>query len=650
MRIFKVISTVFLLLLGLLTAVLATLLLKNKQALNRARSQLSPPVATINSNGRFYRDLNNNGRLDIYEDRTRPVDERVEDLLSQMTLEEKAGLMMQPMINAGKGGSLIERSRVMMPAGTSEMVVNRQIKHFNIVMSDSIADMANWYNEMQKLAEKTRLGIPVTISSDPRHSASDVPGTSIATKGFSRWPDPLGLAATRDENLVERFGDVARQEYLAGGIRTALHPMADLATEPRWARMGGCFGEDAALSSQMTAAYIRGFQKGSDGVGPQSVSCMVKHFPGGGPQKDGWDPHFSYGRDQVYPGDNFDYHLPPFEAAFAAGVEQVMPYYSIPVGQTAEDVAMSYNKEIVTGLLREKYGFEGVICTDWMIVEPLNTLGVVPVMKATAWGVEHLSARERYQKALDAGIDQFGGQLNPQHLIDLVCDGAIPESRLDASARRILRLKFKMGLFDNPYIDIDALQSNAGTVEFVRAGLEAQLKSVVLLKNENNVLPLGSRPKLYIENIKPEIANKYGDVVATPEEADLAILRLVTPYQKPRGRNILEGYFHQGDLDFKSPEKERILKILNSVPTIVDIYLERAAVFPEIAAAAKGVFGTFGVNDDVLLQVAFGQSKPTGKLPMELPSSMDAVRAQKEDVPYDSENPLFSFGFGLSYD
>ena len=649
MKLLKILAAVLLALLALISTVIAAIFLKNKRRVKRAARRLTPEVATINMKGRRYRDLNNNGRMDVYEDSSRPIEERVEDLLRQMTLAEKAGLMMQPMISAGKEGELVEMPNFMMSAGTSEMVVNREIKHFNIVNADSILEMAIWHNNIQKLAEKTRLGIPVTISSDPRHSASDVPGTSISTEGFSQWPDPMGLAAARDETLVEQFGDIARQEYLAVGIRAALHPMADLATEPRWARISGTFGEDAGIASKLTAAYIRGFQNGSDGVGPQSVSCMVKHFPGGGPQKDGWDPHFSYGRDQAYPGDNFDYHLPPFEAAFAAGVEQVMPYYGIPVGQTNEDVGMAFNREIITGLLREKYGFEGVICSDWMIAESQKLMDAVPVMQATAWGVEHLSVRERYQKALNAGIDQFGGQLNPQHIIDLVRDGEIAEERLDESVRRILRLKFKLGLFDNPYIDIDALPGRTGTDDFMQAGVEAQRRSVVLLKNEGDLLPLNGRPKLYIENIKPETAELYADLVEDPQEADMAILRLVTPYEKPRGKGFLERFFHQGDLDFKSPEKERILAILNSVPTVVDIYLDRAAVFPEIAAAAQAVFGTFGVTDEVLLQGVFGQFKPAGKLPVELPSSMDAVRAQKEDVPYDSENPLFVFGFGLTY-
>ena len=586
-----------------------------------------------------FRDLNKNGRLDPYEDPSRPIDERVEDLLSQMTLEEKAGMMMHAMIMPGAFDAAPPFGP---PITTHEMVVNRHMSYFNVLFAPDAVALAAWYNQLQKLAEDTRLGIPITISTDPRHSVQNNPGAALTLDGFSLWPDPLGFGAIGEEAIAEGFGDIARQEYLAVGIRTALHPMADLATEPRWGRMNGTFGEDADLAGRLTAAYIRGFQ--GEGVGPNSVSCMVKHFPGGGPQKNGLDAHFDYGKDQAYPGDNFEYHLLPFGPAFAAGAEQVMPYYGIPLGQTSEDVAMSFNKEIITDLLRGRYGFDGIVCTDWLIME-----GYADVFEPRAWGVEHLSVKGRYLKTLDAGIDQYGGENNPQPLVELVRDGQVNEARLDESVRRLLHLKFKMGLFDNPYVDETAVPHSVGKPEFVAAGELAQRKSVVLLKNEG-VLPLNGRPRIYIENINPETAAQYGQVVATPQEADFAILRLNTPYQPPRGNDMLENFFHQGDLDFKEPEKSRILEIMNSVPTIVDIYLERAAVMPEIAAASVGLLATFSVADTAVLDVVWGKFNPTGKLPIELPSSMEAVRAQKEDVPYDSENPLFPFGHGLSYE
>jgi beta-glucosidase len=402
----------------------------------------------------------------------------------------------------------------------------------------------------------------------------------------------------------------------------------------------------------MTAAYIRGFQ--GETLGGKSVSCMVKHFPGGGPQEDGLDPHFAWGKRQVYPGDNFEYHLTPFEAAFGAGVEQVMPYYGIPVGQTSEDVAMSFNGDIITSLLRARYGFDGVVCTDWQIVEGHKILGGIEVMAPRAWGVEELSVPERYAKAIAAGVDQFGGQESPQHLVELVRTGTVTEDRIDESARRILTIKFKLGLFDDPYVDTAAVGSAAGTEEFREMGLEAQRKSVVLLKNGqladgSAALPVREGAKLYVENVAAEVAERYGELVETPADADLAVLRLNTPYQ-PKGRGFLARLFHHGDLDFKGKEKDRILRVLESVPGIVDIHLERAAVFPEIAERAVGLLATFGVTDEILMDAVFGGLNPTGKLPIELPSSMEAVRAQKADVPYDSEDPLFDFGHGLSYE
>ena len=338
------------------------------------------------------------------------VEERVEDLLARMTLEEKCGLMFHTIIALNPDGTLVEGVGPFGVMSTSDMVAGRQMNHFNILRGAEPRAMAEWHNRLQQLAEETRLGIPVTISSDPRHAFSDNPLTSFMASTFSQWPEQPGLAATRDEALVEEFGDIARQEYLAVGIRVALHPMADLATEPRWARANGTFGEDAALAAQMVAAYIRGFQGAT--MGPQSVACMTKHFPGGGPQKDGEDPHFPYGREQVYPGDNFDYHLIPFEAAFAAGTSQIMPYYGMPVGARYEGVALEevgfgFNKDVITSLLRQKYGFDGIVCTDWGLLTDSEIAG--QAMAARAWGIEHLSRPERARKALEAGVDQFGG-------------------------------------------------------------------------------------------------------------------------------------------------------------------------------------------------------------------------------------------------
>lgn len=381
--------------------------------------------------------------------------------------------------------------------------------------------------------------------------------------------------------------DIARQEYLAVGIREALHPMADLATEPRWPRVSGTFGEDANLSARMIKAYILGFQ--GTKLGHNSVACMTKHFSGGGPQKEGLDPHFQYQKGQVYPGKNFDYHLIPFEAAFDAKTAAIMPYYGVPMDQTSENVGFSYNKDIITKLLRDKYKFDGVVCTDWGLVSDTH-MGPV-LWPARAWGVENLNEIQRVKKIIDSGCDQFSGENCPQYIVALVKEGQIKESRINQSIRRLLRQKFILGLFDNPYIDVDNATKIVGRDDFRKLGETTQLRSMTLLKNDIK-LPLAtdSKLKIYVKNVAAKAASKYGTIVALPEQADIAIIRLNTPWVPLDTDNPFAKGFHHGDLDFKGKDLEEVLTLCKTVPTIVDIYLDRPAVFPEINAAAKGVF------------------------------------------------------------
>ncbi|HBY85924.1 MAG TPA: beta-glucosidase [Colwellia sp.] len=626
-----------------------------------AKNDIGPEAPTLTANGYTYRDLNKNGELDVYEDSRQPIDRRVSDLIDQMNIEEKAGLMFQPPMTFGENAEIIEGMNMSMGYGTYDIINSRLVNHFNLMGSAPIDEMARWHNEIQKLAEQTRLGIPVSISTDPRHSLRDgKSATSVRTEGFSLWPEPIGFGAIGDEAVAEEFGRIANIEYRAVGIRLALHPMADLATEPRWARGIGTFGEEAELSSKLVAGYIKGFQ--GENIGKSSVLTMVKHFPGGGPQRDGLDAHQFYGAEQAYPGDNFDYHLKPFQAAFDVGAAQVMPYYGIPNGQTSEDVAMSYNKEIITDMLRGDFGFDGVVCTDWGIVTSKG-FGPIVAMRARAWGLEGLSESDRFKKALDAGVDQFGGEELPGFIVDLVESGQVSEGRINTSIRRILKDKFRLGLFDDPYVDVAMADKIAGTDEFMKAGALAQRKSLVLLKNQEKVvatesaeysLPLAKNIKVYIEGLSKESTSKYAQVVNNLEDADVAILHVKAPHRAPRtdlgfGENIIETILNQGDLDFKGEELAHIDAVMAAKPTVVVIYLERPSVIPSIAANAIGILGEFGATDEAMLDVLFGDFNPTGKLPFEMPRSMAAVEAQFEDVPHDSVDPLFNFGHGLSY-
>jgi beta-glucosidase len=599
-----------------------------------------------------FRDLNKNGKLDIYEDARQPAELRIKDLLAQMTIEEKAGMMFYSPVQVNKDGTIEAQPAKdflssISPVGINEIDKHR-ITHFNLFSVPAPDTLAIWYNRLQQYEEKTRLGIPLTIASDPRNQGAGG-FFSQSAKTFSIWPDPLGLAAIGDEKSVEDFANISRQEYLAVGIRQCLHPQVDLATEPRWPRISGTFGEDAQLTSRLTIAYINGYQ--GIKLDSNSVACMTKHFPGGGPQKNGLDPHFEFQKGQVYPGNNFNYHLIPFEAAFKAGTAAIMPYYGVPMGQqNVEEVGFSYNKAIITGLLRKKYSYDGVVCTDWGLVSDVK-LGSVN-FAARAWGVEKLNTEERVQKLIEAGIDQLGGENLPDIIVKLVKEGKLSEQRIDSSVVRLLRLKFQLGLFDNPFVDAKKAGEIVGNPEFKKAGEDAQRRSFTLLKNDSHILPLTpDKLKIYVKNVDAKIAAAYGTVVDDPKKADIAIIRLKTPsYTIPEAKgNPIAGMFHFGDLDFKGKELEDILLLEKTVPTVVDIYLDRAAVIPEISKYSKALIANYGSSDAALLDVLFGKYKPGGHLPLELPSSMDAVRNQKEDMPYDSKDPLYKFGFGLSY-
>jgi beta-glucosidase len=596
-----------------------------------------------------WRDLNKNGKLDVYEDSRQPVEARVNDLLRQMTLEEKAGEMFINGARVNDDGSIEDKPAKGMFAfapNALRLMKEKKMNHFNLWAVPSMPALAKWYNAMQRYAsDSTRLGIPITIASDPRnHFSNQIFAMSANT--FTQWCEPLGLAAIGDEAVTKQFADISRQEYLAVGIREALHPQVDLATEPRWPRISGTFGEDAQLAARMAKAYIQGYQ--GEKLGPNSVATMTKHFSGGGPQKEGLDPHFPFQKGQVYPGHNFNYHLIPFEAAFAAHTAAIMPYYGVPMGQTSEDVGFSFNKEIITGLLRNKYHYDGVVCTDWGLVTDTHMGNTV--WPARAWGVENLSEKDRVKKIIDAGVDQFGGENCPEYVIQLVKEGKISEARIDLSVKRLLRQKFELGLFDNPFVDESKVNDVFTNQAFKQAAEASQRRAMTLLKNDNRILPLQpGKLKIYVRNIDPNVAARYGTVVEKPEEADIAILRLNTAFYPVESPIMMARMFHHGDLDFKGVQKDSILQLLKTVPTIVDIYLDRPAVIPEISQQAKGLLADFGASDAAVLDVIFGKFKPGGHLPIELPSSMEAVRNQKEDVPYDSKDPLYKFGFGLSY-
>jgi beta-glucosidase len=613
----------------------------SKMKASLAQASIATPIKV---DGEAFRDLNRNGSLDPYEDYRIAAADRVEDLLSQMTLEEKVGQMFHPPV-------LIEPDPLFrvfleaMNAGTSieELISRKSLTHFNFYGGASPDNIAKRLNELQQIAERTRLGIPLSISSDPVHEVPRGGGiASFTLDGVSKWPSQLGFAAGRDASMLEAFGKIAAAEYRAMGFTTALHPMSDMATEPRWARNFGTFGSDAELSAEMTVAYMKGFQGNS--LSDQSVMTMVKHFPGGGPQLDGLDPHLKSGESQVYPGNNFDYHLAPFIAAIENDMRVVMPYYGIPTGQTDEDVAMAFNRYILTDLLRDQLGFDGVVCTDWGVIT------------GRVWGVEPLTVEERYLKSIEAGVDQYGGESEPAYIIDLVDRGIINESRIDASVRRILKNKFDLGLFETPFVDEAAVAERVNLAEYTSLGMTAQRNAVVLLDNDASALPLAPETRIFVDGLDSDVAASYASLVNSPEDADVVLLFLNTVFNgnQPAGTDstfdqMMATRFPDTNLAFDAEivSKATSYSEVSQLVTLVD--LNRPAILTDLKEVSTALVGTFGVSDEAMLDIVFGRHNPTGKLPFELPSSMAEVEAQLEDMADDTENPLFPYGWGLGY-
>ncbi len=603
------------------------------------------PVTSTAPDGTAYRDLNHNGQLDPFEDPRLSTQLRVEDLLGRLSLPEKAGLMFHTVIEAGDDGEVLASPGKISKSGAAEVVLGRHLNHFNVHLLPEPRVAARWANNLQLLAEQAPHGIPVTISSDPRHAFFENSGVSFAARGLSQWPEPIGLAALRDPARVRRFAEIVNAEYRALGIRAALHPTVDLATEPRWGRQAGTLGQDPELVTELAVAYLDGLQQGR--VGRSSVACTTKHFPGAGPQAGGEDAHFPYGREQVYPAGRFADHLRPFRAMIAAGTSAIMPYYGMPVGleldgEPIEQVGFGFNAQITTALLRGELGFDGVVCTDWELVND-NHVGE-QVLPARAWGVEHLDPAGRMERILQAGADQFGGEECVELLVGLVESGRVPQSRLDESARRLLAVKFDLGLFDNPFVDEAAAELVVGSADFLAEGHRAQTESVTVLTNAG-LLPLRPGLRVYAEGFDAAALGPAVERVTLPEEADVAIVRLMAPFE-PRADLFLEAWFHQGGLDFPPGLVVRLQLIAAHCPLLVDVTCDRPAILTPLLDIATAITVSYGTRDAAYADAVTGRVPPLGRLPFDLPASMADVRAHPEDQP-GFDQPLFASGHGL---
>ena len=540
-----------------------------------------------------FKDLNQNGALDPYEDWRLPADPRAKDLASKMTVQQLAGLMLysahQAVPGAGGffpstyGGKPFSQSGANpwdLSDQQKDFLTNDDLRHVLVTTLQSPEIAARWNNDVQALVEGIGLGIPANNSSDPRHDARGYANYTGGEKRVSLWPTSLGLAATFDPAVVRQFGRMAALEYRALGITTALSPQIDLATEPRWWRFNGTFGEDPRLATDLARAYVDGFQTSegkaviAGGWGYESVNAMVKHWPGGGTGEAGRDGHVAAGKYAVYPGHDFALQLTPFSegglklAGPTATAAAVMPYYTISFNQDTahgENVGNNFSRFMITDLLRGKYGFDGVVCTDWGVT---HDEGAVDVLSGMPWGVEGLTEAQRHYKALMAGVDQFGGNNDAKPVIEAYQMGvqehgeAFMRARFEASAVRLLRNMFRTGLFENPYLDVEHTAQTVGRPDFVAAGYQAQLKSLVLLKNQGAVLPLKRGARVYLpqrhvpasrdflgnespardeDPLNLDVARQYFEVTNDPGGADAAVVVINGP-QTAAQMGIANGY------------------------------------------------------------------------------------------------------------
>ncbi len=616
------------------------------------------PVIVVD--GLRFRDLDRNAVLTPYEDWRLPTEQRVDDLVRRMTLAEKAGTMMHgslPAKDSVIGASTLGYDR----AAVTRMVADLKITSAITRLAVSPRRMAEENNALQAIAAGTRLGIPLTISTDPRHHFQTVVGASSGAGGYSQWPETLGFAALRDPALMRRFADVARREYRATGIHQALSPQADLFSEPRWSRGTGTFGSNPAVARTLVHAYVAGFQGGENGLTRDGVMAVVKHWVGYGANPDGFDGHNRYGRMAVLDNASLQKHIEPFKGAFAAHVAGVMPTYDILTGVTiagkpVEPVAAGFNRQLLD-LLRTRYRFDGIILSDWGITRDCSSECAAPTRAqgpaeiAMPWGVETLSPRDRFVKGIAAGLDQFGGVETPGVLIDAVRAGIVSEARIDRSVARILAVKFRLGLFENPMTDPDAAARIVGNPDVQREARTVQAAAQVLLKNDGALLPLRAGTRVHLTGIDAAAARAHGLIVVDdPARADVALVRADTPYEKLHPLHFFGSRQHEGRLDLRPGDKDydTVLRLARIRPVVMAISLDRPAILTQVAGSARAIIANFGIDDDALLTAVTGTVAPRGRLPFELPRSMDAVQRQDPARPDDSRQPLYAFGAGLA--
>lgn len=614
--------------------------------------------SVLEVDGYQFIDLNGNGELDVYEDWRQDAETRAADLVSQMTVREKIAQMQHPTYLPRADGKIAPYLKEYCSEYGIGMLLIREL--------NSVEAAATTMNTIQEYAESSRLGVPVLVSMDSVHGLSYVSGATVT-------PHNLALAATRDEALVTKLAEIARDEHLAVGVRMTLSPEADIASEPRWGRVMETFGEDPDLVTQMVTAQVVAFQNGRDGLNTGSIVACMKHFPGAGPQMEGKDTSPIISSEET-----LQIHLKPYYAALEVNVASIMPYYSVPLALDMENSAIG-SKATLQDLLRDEMGFTGIIQTDWgMIWAIQEALG-------TMTGEEVSDEEAILIGVTQSRVDGIGGE--SIRLIDLMeeytQEGKIDEAILTAAATRIVKVKFEMGMFENPYCDVDYAVSFVGNEENQKVNLQAAREAMTLLKNDG-ALPLNPDAKQTILVCGPRAFDTDSLVGGWSSAQDgMTIADAVAAYAgenttvltEKEDVGVIKELAQQADVIIVSigePSYQHdpvwgydTLEIVQSQQEILEAAVASGKTVITVVTGGRPYILTWcDENTNAILEAyypgakggiaiaetLFGMNNPTGKTPMQFPRNMESVNAQEGDVSFDLENPLYDYGFGLSYE
>lgn len=678
--------------------------------------------SVIEQDGLYFKDLDGSGEFKPYDDWRLPPDERAAAYVKVLSVDEKIAQLFISDWRMGKypatgpmspdmGTVRLDESGLLdetefhgksifgeqhLP-GTTDLIKTWFARHLILRANPTPDDLADWINQLHATAEECAHFVPVQVVSNSRNENGEIVfGMNDAAGVFASWPGTLGIAAAVKGDgiaVVDKFADCVRREWDAVGMKKGYMYMADVVTDPRWQRSYGTFGEDPALVAKIFEHLIPGIQGSEEGLTPDGVAVTVKHFPGGGPRENGFDPHYAEGQWNVYatPGSLQKYHLPAFLPAIKYKASSIMPYYSKPsAGKSAvqrdmqgepldlEPYGFAYNKTFIDRLLRRQMGFEGYINSDTGIVHNM------------CWGVDMLDKAERIGYAVTvSGVDLISGMFdnalgreayergkNGYYDTHDAPEGFAPgdlvltDESLDRAVTRTLTEMFRAGMFENPYRDpAKAAEVFAAKEDWAEAELTHR-KSVVLLKNDG-VLPL-TADKLVGKLIYAEAFRKRSETAQAvtqalrellsaysltddPAQADYAVL-MVNP-SSGEYFSATKGYLELDicedktvcDVDgqgrpMSTTHQETTLSGAERIPEIAKTVHDRGGkVISNINITLAWQIGNvepwtdaltvgFDTFPSAVLDVIFGRFDPVGKLPITLPRSDEVLAVNCDGV------------------